>query len=266
MADEIARFNKARWEALAAANVDYSRPLLNLTAETARALVDEHQFLGDVRGKRVLCLASGGGQQSAAFGLLGAQVTVVDLSETQLERDQIALVHYGLNATLIQGDMRDLSALGEQVFDVVWHAFSINFVPDAGQVFDQVQRVVRPGGLYRLQWHNPFIVGVDESDWNGQGYSVQRHYQNGEIEFHTPYWDVPNLDGVRQKVEGPHEFNHTLSTILNGLIQRGFNLLGLWEVETLNPSAALGTWDHLQSVLPPWLTVWARYTAGQWDE
>lgn len=257
--DEIARFNKARWEALATANVDYSRPLLNLTPESARALVDEHGFLGDVTDKQVLCLAGGGGQQSAAFALLSAKVTVVDLSETQLERDKVALSHYGLNATLIQGDMRDLSVFSEKSFDVIWHAFSINFVPDAGQVFDQVQRVIRPGGLYRLQWHNPFIVGIDESDWNGKGYGVWRHYQDSEIEFHTPYWDVPDLDGVRQKIEGPREFNHKLSTIINGLLQRKFHLLGLWEVETLNVNAAPGSWDHLQSVLPPFLTLWARY-------
>ena len=38
----------------------------------------------------VLCLAAGGGQQSVAFALLGANVTVFDLSETQLEHDRLA--------------------------------------------------------------------------------------------------------------------------------------------------------------------------------
>jgi hypothetical protein len=35
-------------------------------------------LLQDISGKAVLCLASSRGQQSAVFGLLGAQVTVVD--------------------------------------------------------------------------------------------------------------------------------------------------------------------------------------------
>ena len=256
--DEIARFNKSRWEALARAHVEYSCPMLNLTTETARALVDERGLLGDLTGKHVLCLASGGGQQSAAFGLLGAQVTVVDLSETQLQRDRAALTHYRLSGTLIQGDMRDLSRLGAQSFDVVWHAFSINFVPDAGIVFDQVRRVIRSGGLYRLQWSNPFAVGVDETNWNGQGYTVGRHYRNGEIEFNSQYWEFPDLAGVTRKIEGPREFNHTLSTVINGLIAREFVLLGLWEVETDDLNDAPGTWAHLLSVLPKLLTLWAR--------
>ncbi len=257
--DEVARFNKARWEALAAAQVEFSRPMLNLTAESARALVDEHGVLGDVSGKRVLCLASGGGQQSAAFALLGAQVTVVDLSETQLERDREALAHYGLSATLIAGDMRDLSGLDAQFFDVVRDAYAINFVPDAGVVFDQVRRVIRPGGLYRLYWANPFAFGFDESDWNGQGYNLKRHYRDGEPETNSPNsWDFLDLDGVRQMIEGPREFNHRLSTVINGLIGRGFTLLGLWEDGVPNLNAAPGSWEHMQSVMPQWLEVWAK--------
>ncbi len=67
-------------------------------------------ILCDVDGADVLCLASGGGQQSAVFGLLGAQVTVVDFSEKQLEGDRKAAAHYGFEVTTIQADMRDLSS------------------------------------------------------------------------------------------------------------------------------------------------------------
>jgi 2-polyprenyl-3-methyl-5-hydroxy-6-metoxy-1,4-benzoquinol methylase len=53
---------------------------LQLDTASARACIDPDGWLGALDGLRVLCLASGGGQQSAAFALLGAQVTVVDLS------------------------------------------------------------------------------------------------------------------------------------------------------------------------------------------
>ena len=46
------------------------------------------ELIDKIAGKGVLCLAGGGGQQSAAFALLGAKVTVLDFSETQLERDK----------------------------------------------------------------------------------------------------------------------------------------------------------------------------------
>ncbi len=79
MVDEIARYNKGRWEELAEANIEYSRPFLDLDSEKAREAIDPEGVLADVSGLDVLCLASGGGQQSAAFGLLGANVTVLDL-------------------------------------------------------------------------------------------------------------------------------------------------------------------------------------------
>jgi hypothetical protein len=85
--DELARYSKAQWEELARSNVEYSRPWLDLDRNSAQERVYPFDVMKAVDGKQVLCLASGGGQQSAAFGLLGAQVTVFDLSETQLERD-----------------------------------------------------------------------------------------------------------------------------------------------------------------------------------
>ncbi|HEX2906865.1 MAG TPA: class I SAM-dependent methyltransferase [Phototrophicaceae bacterium] len=259
--DDLARQTKSRWEALAAANVLYSRPLLNLDTESARQEVDPFGVMGDVRGQQVLCLASGGGQQSAALSLLGANVTVLDLSETQIERDRQALDHYGLNGTLLQGDMRDLSRFETSAFDLVWHAYSINFVPEAGVVFDQVRRVLRPGGLYRMQWSNPFLAGTDERYWSGDGYTLKHRYADSEIVDPDPYWDVHAEDGTHQRVAGPREFNHTLSTVINGLIGRSFALLGIWEAPRLaaDSTPEPGTWEHYLTIAPPWLTLWARY-------
>lgn len=258
MMDDIARYNKERWEALARGNIAYSRPMLDLTLETARAFLDPYGIMGEMTGQRVLCLGSGGGQQSAAFALLGAQVTVFDLSEMQLERDRQALAHYGLSARMEQGDMRDLARFGDGAFDMVYHAFSINFIPDTEPVFDEVARVLRAGGLYRLQWHNPFSVNVEDSSWNGRGYLVIRPYRDGELQFPDTAWDVEDTDGTRRKIEGPREFNHTLGTVINGLIQRGFQLKGLWESQDGQDDAEPGTWEHYLAFIPWLLTLWAQ--------
>src|SRR4051794_38086904 len=109
--DDVAAFNRARWQALADANALYTRPLLNLDAASARARVDPDGWLGELAGQRVLCLAGGGGQQSAAFALLGAEVTVVDLSAAQIARDAQVAAHYGVQIRAIEADMRDLSML-----------------------------------------------------------------------------------------------------------------------------------------------------------
>ena len=67
-------------------------------------------------------------------------------------------------------------------------------------------------------------------DWNGQGYSLGGTIATANRRpIRRNWWEFMDLDGVSQKIEGPREFNHTLSTVINGLIGRGFTLMGLWE-------------------------------------
>ena len=149
--DNISDANRSRWNDLASANVEYSRPFLNFNIEEAEKYVYRHGVLKDVAGKQVLCLASGGGQDSVAFGLLGANVTVLDLSDVQLERDRLAAAAHGLHTKIIQGDMRDLSVFPANLFDFVWQMYSINFIPSVEPVIREVRRVLKPGGIYFLQ-------------------------------------------------------------------------------------------------------------------
>ena len=81
--DLILQENRVRWNALASANVLYSRPFLDYTREKAEQYLYENQVLTNVEDQHVLLLAGGGGQESVPFSLLGAQVTVYDLSEIQ---------------------------------------------------------------------------------------------------------------------------------------------------------------------------------------
>ncbi len=261
--DEVARTNRERWDALVAANVGFSRPMLDLDRTSARQLIDPYDLAGDLEGKDVLCLGSGGGQQSVACALLGANVTVFDLSPAQLERDRQAAAHYQLPIRIVQGDMRDLSAFDDEAFDLVWHAFSINFVPESRPVLDEVRRVLRPGGLYRIQFHNPFTAGLDETDWTGAGYPLRQPYVDGaELHFSDPHWEIGDEQGNVQRVIGPREFRHTLGPLLNHLIGNGFLLLGLWEDLTGDPDAEPGTWEHMKHLAPPYLTLWFKYAPG----
>ena len=74
--DPLAEFNRQRWNELAEAGIEFSRPMLDLDPAAARRFLDPYGVMGDVSGTRVLCLAGGGGQQSIAFTVLGAQATV----------------------------------------------------------------------------------------------------------------------------------------------------------------------------------------------
>lgn len=250
-----------RWKALVEADALFTRPALNLDAASARAKVDPEGRLGEVAGKDVLCLASGGGQQSPAFALLGARVTVFDLSEEQLRRDREAAAHYGVDVETRQGDMRDLSCFGEAAFDIVYHGYSLGFVPDARAVFRQVARVMRPGGVYHFGCANPFSVGLAGSDWNGEGYTLKRPYVDGaEVTYEDQEW-VYDRGKAGARIPPTREYRHRLSTLFGGLIEQGFVVLHISDYTDIDPDpeAAPGTWDHLVSIAPPWLSFWAAY-------
>ena len=256
--DDIIKTNRERWNALANAGVEWSRPYLNYTRAEAKGNIFRYGILKDVSGKQVLCLASGGGQDSVAFGLLGANVTVLDLSDVQLERDRQAAAHHGLQTKTVQGDMRDLSVFPENQFDIVWQVYSINFVPAAEPVFQGVRRALKPGGIYFLQFANPFAIGVEEQ-WDGKAYPLNSLYWDGEdMSERFPHWDVEQPDGTMVKRDSPHEFRHTLSTILNSMTGNGFLLLGLWEWMKKEEKTEPGSWAHYTQVIPPWFSTFWR--------
>jgi SAM-dependent methyltransferase len=260
--DEIAEYNVERWRRLVELGALYTRPLLNLDAASARAVVDARGWLGELKGRRVLCLAGGGGRESAAFAVLGARVTVFDLSEEQLAQDRRAAAHYGLEVETIRGDMRDLSPLDGAGFDIVSHSYSLNFVPDARAVFRQVARVVRRGGLYRLMCANPFVMGASTKDWDGRGYALAAPYLDGAPVGGTDEEWVYERAG-REQVRPPREYRHGLGTLVTGLAEHGFRLLRASEDESIHqkPDAVPGTWDHFVSIVRPWLTFLSRYDA-----
>ncbi len=157
--------------------------------------------------------------------------------------------------------MRDLSCLPEAAFDIVWHPYSINFIPDVQVVFRQVARILRRDGLYYLQCSNSFGSGMTEQNWNGEGYVLKRPYlQGAEITFMDQAWVYERREST-DSVPGPREYRHTLSTLMNGLIEQGFVIQHVSDSTAMHPdlSAEPGTWDHFVAYVPPWLAIWARY-------
>src|SRR5262245_23156302 len=187
--------------------------------------------LAGVAGKEVLCLASGGRQQSAVFGLLGARVTVVDLAEGLLVDDQKAAAHYGYNVTTLKGDMRDLSCVPDASFDMVYQGPSMGYIPDVRQVYSQVARVLRPGGVYRVDCQQPAVFSVA---WNGEAYCITRPY----------------AETTHRRADGAIEFRHYLSDIFDGLLEVGLSIEQVHEEAHSQrhvPQAHPGSWTHQQT-------------------
>jgi SAM-dependent methyltransferase len=253
--DEVAIANEKLWEDEVKKGCGYTIPWLDLDISTLHRYIDgKREFvpdaltcmypvsiLADVADKDVLCLASGGGQQSAVFGLLGARVTVVDLAEGQLEGDRKAAAHYGYAVTTLHADMRDLSCLPDQAFDLVYGT-GLCFVPDVHQVYVGVARVLRTDGLFRVDSGQP---SMHFTVWDGEGYRITKPY----------------AERIDRRADGAIEFRHYMDDIFNGLLDLSFSIQRVCEApyyKHLDPSAPLGSWSHEQAYVAGRFAIVAR--------
>jgi SAM-dependent methyltransferase len=181
-------------------------------------------FPASMTGVRVLCLASGGGQQAPVLAATGAQVTVLDNSPRQLAQDQLVAKREGLEIRTLEGDMADLSPFDEGEFDLIVHPVSNVFAPDVRKVWREAFRVLRPGGTMMAGFTNPTLYLFDAA-LHDEGVLTVRHK--------LPYSDLESLDDAeRQRYVDdlqPLEYSHTLEDQIGGQLDAGFVLIGFYE-------------------------------------
>ena len=175
------------------------------------------QWFGDLKGKKVLCLAGAGGLQAPLLACAGADVTVIDLSERMLDKDREIAARENLSIRIEHGNMCDLSRFADASFDMVLNPPSLCYVPDVNPVFSEVYRVLKPGGTFIMISMNP-IAYVCDWDEAQQCYKAVNR---------MPYNSAEH-DGQGDWVE----FGHTMESYLGGQIAPGFVITGYLENQT----------------------------------
>ena len=231
---DIATYNREAWSAQVKLNNRWTIPVSPEVVAAARrgdwslVLTPTKPVPADwyppIVGCDVLCLASGGGQQGPILAAAGARVTVYDLTPAQLDRDRLVAERDGLELRTIAGDMRDLSSLADDSFDLIFHPVSNVFIPNILPVWKEAFRVLRPGGILLSGFMNPvlYIFNLDLMD-------------EGKLEVHysIPYSDLESLpEDKKQKLLDsgfPVEFGHTLEDQIGGQLNAGFLMTGFYE-------------------------------------
>jgi ubiquinone/menaquinone biosynthesis C-methylase UbiE len=176
-----------------------------------------------MRGCRVLCLASGGGQQGPILAAAGAQVTVFDNSPKQLERDRMVAQREHLEIRLVEGDMADLSVFDDASFDFIVHPISNCFIPEVRPVWREAYRVLVPGGTLIAGFMNPVEYTFDLDLYDQGIYHVK---------YSLPFSDLTSIseeERLRRYPHEPVEFSHTLEEQIGGQLEAGFHLIGFYE-------------------------------------
>ena len=104
-------------------------------------------WFGELRGARVLGLASGGGQQMPVFAAAGAACTLLDYSKAQLASDAMVAQREGYAIELVRADMTQTFPFEDETFDLIFHPVSNCYVEDVFHVWRECFRVLKPGGI-----------------------------------------------------------------------------------------------------------------------
>ncbi|MUK87906.1 methyltransferase domain-containing protein [Ornithinibacillus sp. L9] len=195
----------------------------SITVTTCKP-VPREWFPKSLKGLKILCLASGGGQQAPVLASLGADVTVMDISRKQLEKDELVARRDALTLITVQGDMSDLSNFEDEKFDMIINPVSNLFVEDVRPVWKEAARVLKTNGILISGYTNPLLfIFDDEEDKKG----------NLVVKNSIPTSSIDNLseEEVNKYMEGQDtiEFGHTLEDQIQGQIDAGFVIAGLYE-------------------------------------
>jgi SAM-dependent methyltransferase len=175
-----------------------------------------HEWFGDLAGKKVLGLASGGGQQMPVFAALGADCTVLDYSEKQLASEQMVAAREGYSIDIIRADMTKPLPFPDETFDLIFHPVSNCYVREVAPIFAEAFRVLKKGGVLLCGLGNEvnYLVNDDET----------------AIVNTMPFDPIVNEDQRRQ-LEADDcgmQFSHTVAEQIGGQLMAGFRLTDIY--------------------------------------
>ena len=174
-------------------------------------------WFGDLKGKHILGLACGGGQQMPIFAALGAVCTVLDYSPAQLESERMVSQREGYDIRIIRADMTKPLPFDDCSFDLIFHPVSNCYAREVRPIFRECFRVLKPGGVLLGGYDMGINFLVDEKE--------------ERIVNSLPFDPIANpaLMAELQQSDSGVQFSHTLEDQIGGQLAAGFQITALYE-------------------------------------
>ena len=176
-----------------------------------------HDWFGKLSGKKILGLTSGGGQQMPVFCALGADCTVLDYSEKQLDREKMVSEREDYPIRIVRADMTRPLPFEDASFDLIFHPVSNCYVKEVKPIWKECYRVLKKGGI--------LLSGVD--------LVINHIVDEKEIAIVNalPFDPLVNEEHRSQleAFDGGYQFSHSLEEQLGGQLEAGFIITDLFE-------------------------------------
>ncbi|HBB5493764.1 class I SAM-dependent methyltransferase (plasmid) [Enterococcus faecalis] len=177
------------------------------------------------KGKRLLGLACGGGQQGPMFAMHGYETTIMDFSEEQLTKDRLVAERENIQIDTVHADMTKLFPFEDESFDIIFCPVSNAYISDLENMWKESYRVLKKGGLLMVGYMNPWIYMYDGDDvWDFPDKELL-------LKYSLPY-DSSELEkqgNIEINPEYGYEFSHTLESQIGGQLKVGFAMIDFYE-------------------------------------
>lgn len=178
----------------------------------------------ELKGARVLGLACGGGQQCPVFAAHGADVTVTDISDKQLDNERYAADRENYRISIVKADLSKSFPFEDDYFDMIFNPVSNCYIRDITVMQKECARVIRRNGVLMTAFvkEEHFMF---EPDFKNEDILISRHT--------LPYDPLKDLtEEKRQRMirnNVPLKFSHTLTEQIGGLLKAGFEITDIFE-------------------------------------
>ncbi len=226
---EYTKINSQTWDLWADNGCEWSVPIsheeyANVTKENfgvylTPCITVPHEWFGDLKGKRLLGLASGGGQQMPVFSKLGAVCTVFDYSDRQLETERTVSEREGYSIEIIKGDMTKALPFDDESFDMIFHPVSNCYVEDVRHIWNECYRVLKKGGRLLAGFDNGLNFLFEDDD---------PLLVVNKLPFNPLKMPKERFEAMARNGEGI-QFSHTMEEQIGGQLEAGFVLKALYE-------------------------------------
>jgi SAM-dependent methyltransferase len=219
---EYLGLNRAWWDERAPIHADSEfYDLDGFVAGHDTLLAFEDELVGPVEGLDLVHLQCHMGMDTLSWARRGARVTGLDFSQPAIETARSLAERIGVDARFEVADVYDAVEVLGQTYDLAYQSLgSLVWHPDMARWAGILADLVRPGGRYVLLEGHPMAWVLDDA-----GEEVEQGY------FGSPEgrrWR--DAGGTYADMAAPTEhnetieFSHTLSDVIQSLLDAGFVL------------------------------------------
>jgi SAM-dependent methyltransferase len=187
------------------------------------------RLLGDVDGKRVLDIGTGGGANAVALARQGAHVIAIDRSDAQLAAARKLATATEVRVEWHECDAADLAFLRADSIDLALAAGVAGEVEDLDRLLRQVHRVLRPGAPFVFSYDHPMALAV------GREGSAPGALPLGTLEVRRSYFDPQPVE-TEYEGERIRVWPRTIADVFSSLHRAGYRVEQLLEPEPLASS------------------------------